>query len=443
MSVIALIDGEHHPAVVRDALDRVAAEQDIAATLLVGGGEKIGRDVVGDPAAHYGREVTIPTGSVLAALRELASTAEAEAVLDLSGEPVLEPEQRMNVACVALESGLEYRNADTHLTPPQRQPLKSDTPVIEVIGTGKRTGKTAVCGHLGRILRADGRTPAIVSMGRGGPPEPQVVRADERPDLAGLLAIARGGGHAASDYLEDAVLAGVDTVGCRRCGEGLAGQAFQSNMLDGARLALSLEPSELLVEGSGACIPPLAADRTICVTSAPHAKAQALSYLGPLRVARADLLLLASADMVAADQLEGLKRDLSEWAPKARKIGIAFAPEPAQRLEPGTRVAVFTTAPPDASDGMRARLEQLDLEVKLFSTDLARRAELERHLSSAADRDCDVYLTELKAAAIDMVAEGAERVGARTVFLRNTPVALAGEGDLDEALLDVAVGARA
>jgi hypothetical protein len=48
------------------------------------------------------------------------------------------------------------------------------------------------------------------------------------------------GNHAASDYLEDAVLAGVRTVGCRRVGGGLAGEPVESNVPEGAALAAAL-----------------------------------------------------------------------------------------------------------------------------------------------------------------------------------------------------------
>ena len=57
-------------------------------------------------------------------------------------------------------------------------------------------------------------------MGRGGPREPQLARAGTSLDE--LRAIAARGPHAASDYLEDAALAGVPTVGCRRVGGGLS-----------------------------------------------------------------------------------------------------------------------------------------------------------------------------------------------------------------------------
>src|SRR5207248_4643650 len=132
------------------------------------------------------------------------------------------------------------------LTRPPFARVELDGPVLAVIGTGKRTGKTAVAGHWAALLRELGADPVVVAMGRGGPAEPQLVRAQERPDLDRLLEISRSGAHAASDYLEDAALTGVTCVGCRRCGEGPAGEPVDSNVVEGARLAAALEPGALL-----------------------------------------------------------------------------------------------------------------------------------------------------------------------------------------------------
>ena len=56
MKVIALIDGEHHPAVARDALDRLAAEHDLRGVLFVGGEEKVAaRGARRTRSRHYGR----------------------------------------------------------------------------------------------------------------------------------------------------------------------------------------------------------------------------------------------------------------------------------------------------------------------------------------------------------------------------------------------------
>jgi len=48
MRVIALIDGEHHPQVVRDALDRVAGQHEIVSVLFVGGEEKVSAAVLAE-----------------------------------------------------------------------------------------------------------------------------------------------------------------------------------------------------------------------------------------------------------------------------------------------------------------------------------------------------------------------------------------------------------
>jgi predicted GTPase len=88
-------------------------------------------------------------------------------------------------------------------------------------------------------------------------------------------------------------------------------------------------------------------------------------------------------------------------------------------------VAFFTTGAPSVDS----------LDPVVSSTALAQRTELEHDLDRAAAERCDVYLTELKAAAIDTVAARAEQEGARVIFLRNRPVAL--DADLDAELLDL------
>jgi cyclic 2,3-diphosphoglycerate synthetase len=434
MRVIALIDGEHHPAVARDALARVAAEHDLRGVVFVGGEEKVAPPVLADPAAseHYGRDVMVAPDDPAAALRALAE-AGADAVLDLSGEPVLGGEERMRLACVALSLELEYRCAGYQVAPPPREPLDAPCPVIAVIGTGKRTGKTALSGHFALLLREMGSTPVIVSMGRGGPPEPQLVRAEERPDAARLLQIARAGAHAASDYLEDAVVAGVACVGCRRCGEGPAGEVFDSNVVEGARLALTLDPDVLLLEGSGAALPPVEADRTICVTTAGRAELEALSHFGPFRLLRSDVLVVFGVEGLDAGALAALKARLAGWIAPEAIVACALVPEPLGELSPGSRVAFFSTSA--AHEGpLRERLEQQGVDVCVTSANLARRELLERDMEQAARERCNVFLTELKAAAIDVVAEQAERRGARIEFVRNRPASLPGEPDLDDRL---------
>ena len=436
MPVIALVDGEHHPPVVRDALAQLAATDAIAAVLFAGGGEKVSGAVLADPAAQYGFDVTLPDGDVRDALRELAQAGEADAVVDLSGDPVMSGGERLALASVALHLGLEYRAPGVRMSPPPATRIDTAVPLLAVIGTAKRTGKTALGTHLAALLRAAGRQPVVVSMGRGGPAEPQVVRADALPGVAELVEIARSGGHAASDYLEDAVLAGVTTVGCRRCGEGLAGEPFQSNVVEGVRLALDEEPGILVLEGSGAALPPVVPDRTVCATSAPRI-ATALDHLGPVRLLRSALVVVFGAGALDAAGRESLAGRLAAWVPRDSIALAELEPEPAEPIAGDARVACFTTAPPEAEATHRKALARSGVEPRRWSANLARRSLLEREVEDALAAGCDVFLTELKAAGVEVVAARATAAGARVVFLRNPPLAVAGE-PLDERLLRLA-----
>ncbi|MDQ3778129.1 MAG: 2,3-diphosphoglycerate synthetase, partial [Actinomycetota bacterium] len=195
---IALIDGEHYAPVVRDALEEVPYE--IVGALLVGGTEKLkGGD-------DYGVELAEDFDDAL-------ERFDPELAVDLSDEPVLGPRERLRLASRFLARGIAYEGADFSFTPPAFEPF--ERPSIAVIGTGKRLGKTAVTGYVARLL-AERHDLVVVSMGRGGPAEPQV--ADVQPTAEDLLELSRSGEHAASDYLETAALAGVPTIGCRRCG---------------------------------------------------------------------------------------------------------------------------------------------------------------------------------------------------------------------------------
>lgn len=385
MPAIALIDGEHHPAAVRELLDRL----DLAGVVFCGGEEKLGP---GPLEQHYGRAVeTDPEG----ALRRLAPAADA--VIDLADEPVLPASAKLRLAALALSLGLRYEAPGVRLEPPRYEPVPFDGPKLAVIGTGKRTGKTAVASHWATLLREAGVAPVIVCMGRGGPAAPRVAEANT--GLAELLAIGAAGDHAASDYLEDAVLAGVRTVGCRRIGGGFTGAPAESNVPAGAALAGSLRPDAIIFEGSGACIPPVEVDRTVCIVGAGRAEPFA-----EYRLERADLVL-------AVDGAE---------AP-AGALSFRLEPEPAEPLPGAARVAVFTTGGPPPPG----------LEPIVASTNLARRAALADELERARAERCDVYLVELKAAAIDTVAPAAQLHGARIVFLRNRPLGI------DEALLEL------
>jgi cyclic 2,3-diphosphoglycerate synthetase len=102
----------------------------------------------------------------------------------------------------------------------------------------------------------------------------------------------------------------------------------------------------------------------------------------------------------------------------------------------GRSVAYFCTAPPPAHAPLAAHLEQAHgARVVHVSGNLARREALRAELDGVA---ADVLLVELKAAAIEVVAEAGLARGADVVLAANDVVALPGEPDLDEMLLEMA-----
>jgi cyclic 2,3-diphosphoglycerate synthetase len=241
-------------------------------------------------------------------------------------------------------------------------------------------------------------------MGRGGPPDPELR--DGEPSVDELVALARAGRHAASDYLETAVFSGVPTVGCRRAGGGLAGATFDSNVLEGAALAATLDPELVLFDGSGAALPPVAATARILVTNGDH---DVRDGLNAYRVLVSDLVVdTGGADHRAIRALKDVP-----------VVRVELRLRPATRLR-GRRTAVFTTG--------AAPTEHLDGDIVHVSPNLARRDALREELERI---DAEVYLVELKAAAIDVVAEHALERGAEVVLAANDVVA----DGLDELVL--------
>ena len=426
MRALALVDGEHYPEVVRAAFAELPHE--VVGAVLLGGGEKLREP------PDYG----VPLHADLA---EGLEAAAADVVVDLSDEPVVDPRTRFRLASRTLAAGLPYEGADFRFEPVPFALL--DVPALAVIGSGKRVGKTAVAGHVARLL-AQTREVVVVAMGRGGPPDPVVMEAS--PTVDDLLGLSRSGSHAASDYLEDAALAGVVTVGARRCGGGLAGRPFFSNVEEAARLAASLEPDLVLLEGSGAAIPPVEAGRRILVAGAHQDPEVVAGYLGAYRLLISDLVLLTMCEepLATPEEVRALRAAVAEVT-DVPVLATVLRPRPVEPVA-GRRVAVFTTAPAAIHDRLRDHLErEHDARVTLLSGSLARREDLRRELDSRAAREAETYLVEIKAAAIDIVAEAASEREIPVVFADNEVLPLDPGMDLDgqiEALADAAVVER-
>ena len=401
---------------MREAL--AALPYDFVGAVLVGGTEKL----------RGGEDYGVP---LLEGVEEAIERLSPDVVVDLSDEPVLGPVERFALASRVLARATPYLGADFRLDPPEAVPF--GLPSIAVVGTGKRIGKTAVTGHLARLLSRD-RTVVVVAMGRGGPPEPEVVAVP--PGVQALLELSRAGRHAASDHLETAALTGVPTIGCRRCGGGLAGAVFDSNVAQGAELALDLAPDLVVFDGSGAALPPVAADRTIVAVAGHQDSAVASGYLNTYRLLLADLAVVTMAEESSRSEwrrvADSVRRTVRAGVPV---VGAVLRPRPIEDVR-GQSVAFFCTAPQETHSGLAAGLgADHGADVVHVSGNLANRDALREELQEI---DADVFLVELKAAAVDVVAEAALARGVRVVLVANDVVAAHGEPDLDEMLLEMA-----
>jgi cyclic 2,3-diphosphoglycerate synthetase len=424
-----LIDGEHYPPVVVDAMQSVhqSLRAEGVAAAFLGGTEKIRNGF------DYGVPLVEDTDPISAVEKALADY-EVDVVVDLSDEPVIGYRERMKIASLALYAGARYLGSDFELKPPDLRPV-STKPSLAVIGTGKRVGKTAISGYLARLLAREGFEPGVVSMGRGGPPRPEVIEGHKMEVGSEYLLEALGrGAHAASDYYETAALSRVITVGCRRCGGGLAGEPFVSNVLEGAEIANRLDTRVTVFDGSGAAMPPVRVERRVLVAGANQDPEYIVGFLGTYRLLLSDLLLLTMSEepMAGPEKVEGLITAVRKVRPDLTVIPIVFRPRPVGKVD-GMRVGYVSTAPPAILDTLSKYLEEhYRCEVVATSGNLSDRKRLVADLEEMSG--VEAYLTEIKAAAVDVVTRRGSEEGKPVFYCDNDPV---GEG-LDQELLRLA-----
>lgn len=409
------------------------AGDEVIGAVMVGGKEKLPKDGVGDYAGIKVRTAGEPRQLLDQAIQELRP----DAVIDLSDEPVLDYRRRMEMAAIALYRNVIYKGADFELQPPHL-PRTSNRPTLSLIGTGKRTGKTAVAGYFARTLGQHGIRPVVVAMGRGGPEQPEVLRGDQISlEPKDLLELANAGKHAASDYIEDAVLGRVATVGCRRCGGGLAGQVYHSNVPEGVALANELEAEITILEGSGAAIPPAHADIFGLIVPASVDPEYIRGYMGPYKLLLADFVVVTMCESPfgSPSEISSLSSRLGEAFRLNRPgedrgvlkvIRTVFRPQPTRSVS-GARVFVATTAPEPAGPAIKKHLEERHgCDVVGMSHSLSDREKLEGELEDIKDK-AEVMLCEIKAAAVDVATRRALDKGLDVVYMDNVPMGIDGD----------------
>jgi cyclic 2,3-diphosphoglycerate synthetase len=260
--------------------------------------------------------------------------------------------------------------------------------------------------------------------------------------LEALLARVRREEHAASDYLEDALVAGVPTVGARRCGGGLAGRPFVTNVAEAAEQAVAGGAGMVILEGSGASVPTVPWDGGVLVVPAGLNPVHLSGYMGPFRVLLSDLALfiIDSGPSAGSENLSILESSARRLRADIRVAVAELQPVPLADVR-GRDAFFATTAHRELAGRLARVLEQTaGCRVVGVSHRLADRAGLEEDLANAAP--FAVLLTELKAAAVDVAAVRALERGAEVVFIDYRPRTVGGSADVDEVLVDVVELAR-
>ncbi|WP_299523433.1 2,3-diphosphoglycerate synthetase [uncultured Methanobrevibacter sp.] len=425
--MLCLVDGEHYLPVTQESIDILNNLEhiDIVAAVFIGGTEKLRDDseesyskVLGIPV-HFAKTEDIPYNLIV----EMINKYNVDTVMDLSDEPILDYPKRFKIACKVLGQNVSYQGPDFKFDPITQYEVM-EKPSIKIIGTGKRIGKTAVSGFVSRLINKHGYEPCVIAMGRGGPKEPEIVHGEKleiTPEF--LLEQSQKGVHAASDHWEDALMSRILTIGCRRCGGGMAGEVFLTNMKKGAKLANQVDAKFAIFEGSGAAIPPIKTNKNIVLIGANQPLNNIKDYFGPYRISLGDLIILTMCEepMCNNEKLEYLEKFIKEINPKAKIIATVFRPKPLGEIS-DKKVLFATTAPESVKNELIKYLEtNYNCEVIGTTSHLSNRPLLKEDIKKYIDK-ADVMLTELKAAAVDVATKYSMEKGLNVVYCDNIPV---------------------
>lgn len=445
--MICLVDGEHYLPVTKSALDLLDSieHNEVVAVVFIGGTEKL-REVSEESISekmerpvHFGEDHhKIPYELI----GEMIEKYDGDVVMDLSDEPIVDYSKRFKIATIALGKGVPYEGPDFKFDPlTEHEVLKK--PSLKILGTGKRIGKTAVSAFAARLIHNREYNPCIVAMGRGGPEKPEIVRGDEIKITAEyLMEQSNKGVHAASDHWEDALMSRVLTIGCRRCGGGMVGDVFLTNMKKGAELANEVDSDFVIMEGSGAAIPPIKTNRHIVLVGANQPLINLERFFGPFRIKLADLVIITMCEepMASSGKVKKIEEFIKKANPEAEVISTVFRPKPLENIE-NKNVLFATTAPDSIKEILVNYLEEnYSCNVVGTTSHLSNRPLLQKDIEKYIN-DADIMLTELKAAAVDVATKDALEAGLGVVYCDNIPKVCGGmEGEhqlLHNAIINV------
>lgn len=442
--MVCLVDGEHYLPVTKSALDILDSLEhiEIVSVVFIGGTEKLRETSEEEVVKKLGRPVHFgenPHKIPYKLIEEVIGRYDIDKVMDLSDEPIVDYSKRFKIASIALEKGISYEGPDFKFDPISEYDVLKK-PSIKILGTGKRIGKTAVSAYAARLIHKNDYNPCVVAMGRGGPEEPEIVHGDQieiTPEY--LMEQSEKGVHAASDHWEDALMSRILTIGCRRCGGGMVGDVFITNMKKGAQIANEVNADFVIMEGSGAAIPPIKTDKHIVLVGANQPIINIENFFGPFRIKLADLIIITMCEepMASSGKIERIVKFIKNINPSAIIIPTVFRPKPLESIE-NKKVLFATTAPESIKDVLIEHLENYyNCKVVGTTPHLSNRPLLQKDIERYID-DADIMLTELKAAAVDVATKDALKAGLGVVYCDNIPKVVDEKyGKLSDAIIKV------
>lgn len=434
LKIACLVDGEHYLSNLKESLLEISKTYTVKYVIFIGGTEKIGTPADVSRVLPYTVRFAVknyrPDGPQIG---KILKAHPVELVLDLSDAPIMDYMTRFEVACHVLYQGIVYRGSDFEFQPLRFKKLLTK-PSVSIWGTGKRIGKTAMGGLVGRVMKDVNMKPAIVTLSRGGPTKPIVVRGDEiKLDLKYLLSIDANGMHASSDCFQDALSAGVPTFGCRRCGGGMAGRPVVTVVDAGVRMAQKASyVKSVIVEGSGASVAEIKTDKVILMMDILQPLEILEGYMTPLRVLYADLVVLNMCENFLVDQkkITRVIKRIRAIKPGVRIATAVIRPYLREKVK-GKKIFLITTAPKEVMPLITKHLEKnYECKVVGSSHNLSIRPLLIKDLKALKKSGANVVVTELKAAAIAVAVKEATKAGLPTVLLDYETVAVKKGGDV-------------
>ncbi|MFW6040594.1 MAG: cyclic 2,3-diphosphoglycerate synthetase [Thermoplasmatota archaeon] len=444
--VLCLVDGQHYPPVTKWTINEIEKENaEVVSIVFLGGTEKVKNALEElDSGDKYGIYVQknskkIPYSMLKKAIKE----TEPDFIIDLSDEPVVDYGTRFKLASLVLKEGCVYFGADFIFTPPKQYKVLKK-PSLSIIGTGKRVGKTGVSISIARFMKEKGYDPVIVCMGRGGPLDPLYIDT-KNLDLVSstLIDVAKEGRHAASDFWEDALLAQVPTIGCRRCGGGMAGNPFASNLIQGAEMTNFIPEKFVIMEGSGPTFPPVKTDANIVIIGANQPLQNITEFLGQYRlmISRLAIVTMCEEPLANKKKVDSIKESILKINPNIEVALTIFRPQPLTDIN-GKKIFLATTANEEILPKIKKSLEKnYRCEIVGTSTSLSNRHKLKNDLNQGLGK-ADTLLTEIKAASIDLAGSMADERGIEIVFLHNKTEVIGGtisslEGEVEKIYQEI------